>query len=917
MCLLACMCIVLSFLGGVSSSCPSQCTCDYHGRNDGSGSRSVLCNDLDLNEVPTNIPVDTAKLRIEKTVIRSIPAEAFYYLGELRHLWLAYNSVASVEPRSFYNLKELHELRLDGNCLATFPWASLSDMPHLKTLDLHNNRITSVPNEASRYLKNLAYLDLSSNRLTTLPPDFMESWSHLARTPPRSPDFSPGRIILGLQDNPWFCDCHISTVIELSKVADPAVVLLDPLMVCSEPERLTGIPFQRAELEQCLKPLVMASATKITSTLGSNVLLRCDATGYPTPQLVWTRSDSLPANYRVIQESPGDGVRWSIISLTGISYKDAGDYKCKAKNLAGTSEAVVTVTVVGAVTTTLSPDTSESRMGGRPEPEVQPGSGRSASTPASPSSPWSSFSFSSSPSSSTSLSASTLSPPSTSSFSSSPFFSILSLSTLRSSISSGEAGRQPLQLHPERGRDVKVERSGGKRPPASASKKEELALLGHATPVEMNATIADLRVVSETEESVTLTWNSVNATPHSAVTVLYSKYGEKDLLLSNADSSNNQVTIDGLEPGRQYVACVCPRGVPPQKGQCVTFATDRAGEDGPQWIFLVVVTSAACVVAVPVICFLLYKVCKLQCKPESFWEDDLANETYIQFETPSPRSPSVGELWTRRCRDDSERLLLGSRSSVESQATFKSEGQEMQQLDSICKDDEIDSLLKLPWSSYWKLGQVGSAQSCGHTLFLHIAGAVAARGLVNSTPSLSLLTSRAERSCVQLRKDESNRGIQTDSSGFTQLPPHKDSSTTGGPQPRHWTLSSLPVQFGSDRIILRMLLTPVLPSRLTHPFLGSPTWTLIGMEIPPVFWATNTQQGPGTRETCIHGTSARTAKHIVRTMAGLRVGSLDSAVGDGQARKPEDRVRAFVRKVTSGSPRKAGGARIEPGKCGL
>lgn len=30
-------------------------------------------------------------------------------------------------------------------------------------------------------------------------------------------------------------------------------------------------------------------------------------------------------------------VRWSIISLTGISYMDAGDYKCKAKNLAGMS----------------------------------------------------------------------------------------------------------------------------------------------------------------------------------------------------------------------------------------------------------------------------------------------------------------------------------------------------------------------------------------------------------------------------------------------------------------------------------------------------------------------------------------------------------------------------------------------------
>lgn len=86
-------------------------------------------------------------------------------------------------------------------------------------------------------------------------------------------------------------------MIEISKVADPVIVLLDPLMVCSEPEHLTGILFQRAELDQCVKPSVMTSATRITSTLGSNVLLRCDGTGYPTPQLTWIRSDHSPVNY--------------------------------------------------------------------------------------------------------------------------------------------------------------------------------------------------------------------------------------------------------------------------------------------------------------------------------------------------------------------------------------------------------------------------------------------------------------------------------------------------------------------------------------------------------------------------------------------------------------------------------------------
>ncbi|XP_047421949.1 leucine-rich repeat, immunoglobulin-like domain and transmembrane domain-containing protein 3 [Sciurus carolinensis] len=675
MLLLANLCIALSFLEGVSCSCPSQCICDIHGRNDDSGSRLVLCNDLDMNQVPMNFPVDTSKLRIEKTVIRTIPAEAFYYLVELQYLWLAYNSVTSIDPSSFYNLKQLHELRLDGNSLANFPWASLLDMPNLRTLDLHNNRITSVPNEAIRYLKNLTYLDLSSNRLTTLPPDFLESWSHLATTPSRSPDLSPRRIILGLQDNPWFCDCHISKMIELSKVADPTFVLLDPLMVCFEPEHLTGILFQKAELEQCLKPSVMTSATKIMSALGSNVLLRCDATGYPTPQLSWTRSDSSPVNYTVIQESPEEGVRWSIISLTGISYKDAGDYKCKAKNLAGMSEAVVTVTVVGIVTTTIASDTFERRTGDQPEGDMQMEFGRLTSIPSSLSSPWSLSSSSSFPASSSSFSTSTLSPPSSASSSLSPVFSIVSTTPLKTGISASttRTSRQSLQIRPDGKRRVKVEKGGNKLPLASASKKEELALLDQAMPLETNATIEDLRVVSETKESVTLTWNTVNTTHNSGLTVLYSKYGEKDLLLLNTDPGKNQVTLDGLEPGRQYVACVCPKGVPPQKDQCITFSTDGVQEGDSQWSFLIVMTGTACVVVLPLICFLLYKVCKLQCQSESFWEDDFAKETYIQFETLSPMSQSLGELWTRRHRDDSEKLLLCSRSSVESQMTSKSD----------------------------------------------------------------------------------------------------------------------------------------------------------------------------------------------------------------------------------------------------
>ncbi|XP_020856999.1 leucine-rich repeat, immunoglobulin-like domain and transmembrane domain-containing protein 3 [Phascolarctos cinereus] len=675
--LLAYLGLMVSIFEGVSLSCPSQCTCDSPSSSDGTGSRLVVCNDPDMYEIPTNVPVDTMKLRIEKTVIRKIPTEAFYYLVELKYLWVTYNSVVSIDTGSFYNLKYLHELRLDGNLLTAFPWESLLEMPNLRTLDLHNNRMTSVPVEATRYMKNLTYLDVSSNRLTTLPPDLLDTWTHFsADLGSRGMGLPPPRIILGLQDNPWFCDCHISKVMELSKVVDPTVVFLDPLLVCGGPERLTGILFQRAELEQCLKPSVMTSATKITSALGSNVLLRCDATGYPTPQLIWTRADNLPVNSTVIQETPGDGVRWSIISLTGISYKDAGDYSCKAKNLAGTSEAIVSVTVVGIVTTTIPPQKSGNKVGAdQLLEEAKHATEKTTPITTSPSSPVTSSFSSSSVSSSSSSSFSSSSPSfSSSSISSSIITSTTIPTTTEISANTKKTSRKPPKSFPNGKKNSKVVMNGSKLPPASASKKE-VSLLSTAAITEPGITIKNLKVVNETYESVTLTWKAINTTKNTVVTVLYSKYGEEDMIPLRIDSSESQVTIDGLEAGMQYVACVCPKGIPPKADQCITFSTDRMNEKmNSQISFLIVASSAACVVVLSLIFYLLYKVLRLQYKPKAIREDDLAKETYIQFETLSPRPHPTRELWTRRRTDESERLLLCSRSSVDSPMTYKNEG---------------------------------------------------------------------------------------------------------------------------------------------------------------------------------------------------------------------------------------------------
>lgn len=158
-----------------------------------SARRSVICNDPEISTVPNGFPVDTSKLRIEKTSIKTIPSEAFNYLSSLEFLWMSFNTLSTLSPDSFQGLDNLEELRLDGNDLNAFPWESLMDMPSLRLLDLHNNQLTLLPADATTYIKNLTYLDLSSNSLLTLSAEVLSTW--LAAKPTQGPESS--KMILG------------------------------------------------------------------------------------------------------------------------------------------------------------------------------------------------------------------------------------------------------------------------------------------------------------------------------------------------------------------------------------------------------------------------------------------------------------------------------------------------------------------------------------------------------------------------------------------------------------------------------------------------------------------------------------------------------------------------------------------------
>ncbi|GAA6223403.1 leucine-rich repeat, immunoglobulin-like domain and transmembrane domain-containing protein 1 [Lates japonicus] len=625
------------------SSCPSQCSCFYHNLSDGSKARSVICNDPDISLVPVGFPVDTSKLRIEKTAIQRIPSEAFNYLSSLEFLWMSFNTLSALNPDSFRGLFNLEELRLDGNALTAFPWESVMDMPSLRLLDLHNNQLTSLPAEATAYIKNLTYLDLSSNNLQTLPAEVLSTW--LAVKPVQGPESS--KMILGLHDNPWVCDCRLYDLVQFQKSPTLSVAFIDTRLRCSAPESVSGVLFSDAELRRCQLPRIHTAVARVRSAVGNNVLLRCGTIGVPIPDLTWRRADGRALNGSVQQETSKEGITWSILSVPAVSYRDSGKYICKATNYAGNAEAVISL----VVSNSPKPEGNQTSNDKKAKVKKPNQMGKAAYQEK--------------------LVARYVVPTSNPS----------SLPALDPDL--------PPGLGPDPGLASYSLADRATPGPATSSNPDALLDLEKTNLSNLAANTSSLqqdpdrvvrsvKVVGDTDNTISLNWRAPKAKNTTAFSVLYAVFGERDMRKINVGAGQNRVTIEGLVPRTKYIACVCVRGLIPKKEQCVIFSTDEAASaTGTQKLINVIVITVACIIAVP----LTVIVCcgALKRRIQKYWgkKSKDIQDSYVTFETLSPGTKAKGlegEYLNRLNPEESNRLL-SARSSLDSEATAKIEGQ--------------------------------------------------------------------------------------------------------------------------------------------------------------------------------------------------------------------------------------------------
>ena len=83
-------------------------------------------------------------------------------------------------------------------------------------------------------------------------------------------------------------------------------------------------------------------------------MLECVALGYPPPDLEWFKDGvKIPVckkecsveHYVLSDTHKSTNKSEGILKITGISYSDAGVYKCKANNSQGSGEATTRLTV--------------------------------------------------------------------------------------------------------------------------------------------------------------------------------------------------------------------------------------------------------------------------------------------------------------------------------------------------------------------------------------------------------------------------------------------------------------------------------------------------------------------------------------------------------------------------------------------
>ncbi|XP_045879814.1 leucine-rich repeat-containing protein 24 isoform X1 [Meles meles] len=333
-----------------AAGCPAACRC-Y--------SATVECGALRLRVVPPGIPPGTQTLFLQDNSIARLEPGVLAPLAALRRLYLHNNSLRALEPGAFRAQPRLLELALTGNRLRGLrvgAFAGLGQLralylagnqlvqlldftflhlPRLQELHLQENSIELLEDQALAGLSSLALLDLSRNQLGTISREVLQPLASLQ--------------VLRLTENPWRCDCALHWLGAWIKEGGQRLLSSrDKKIMCAEPPRLalqSLLDIAGSSLI-CIPPSVHVEPLEVTASLGEDLRVACQASGYPQPLVTWRkvaqpREGQPRAQVRPEGGAPRPGgpgapdTGSGMLFLSNITLAHAGKYECEASNAGG------------------------------------------------------------------------------------------------------------------------------------------------------------------------------------------------------------------------------------------------------------------------------------------------------------------------------------------------------------------------------------------------------------------------------------------------------------------------------------------------------------------------------------------------------------------------------------------------------
>ncbi|TRY58431.1 hypothetical protein DNTS_002058 [Danionella cerebrum] len=107
-------------------------------------------------------------------------------------------------------------------------------------------------------------------------------------------------------------------------------------------------------------PSLKRMKTSLLVDEGSRLMVKCEATGNPTPEYKWYKDGTELKKSKEIRIRNGNGKKNSKVQIGSAKLEDSGNYTCVAENIVGKANGTSTVHVQ-SITTTLSPGSGHAR----------------------------------------------------------------------------------------------------------------------------------------------------------------------------------------------------------------------------------------------------------------------------------------------------------------------------------------------------------------------------------------------------------------------------------------------------------------------------------------------------------------------------------------------------------------------------